>query len=460
MALSYSMRRRIAEFDPLTAGTTISQFCKEQQISRQTFYNIRDRVTALGDAGIIPDSTAPITPHRLHNDQVRDQVAAARIHLKTDGRDHGPWSIHYYLRDEQGVEHPPSRATIARMLDDFGLTDPNARKRPRSSLRRYARGKANEMWQLDGLTYHLFDSQATTVTIYQLIDDATRFDVGTRAFTGDENSADACTVLAAAFETRGIPGELLSDNGSAFASYRHGALSQTEIFVAGYGVRSITGRPAHPGTQGKDERSHKTIKMYLDARHPTTLDEVTTAIESYRTMYNTIRRHQGLLLGGVHLTPQHAWEVFIHADPPTRPIPLQELEDRAANYLHRRRGLTTTTEDASQVPIHEDVDDRATHAPADPADDVESIVVASQGCILLNGIRVYIGTPWKRRRLLIHRADNIISYFTANDGEELCRMPDPLPPDTPAWVSILDIDGAWHRKPPRRYNKKKQTGPS
>ena len=123
MALPLSLRKRIAEFDPIASGKTISQFCKELGISRQTFYNIRDRIHDLGDAGVHPSSTRPASPHRLYGDDIRDMVADARHHLKKNGRDHGPWSIHYYLRDEQGLEHSPSRATIARMLDDLGLTD-------------------------------------------------------------------------------------------------------------------------------------------------------------------------------------------------------------------------------------------------------------------------------------------------------------------------------------------------
>lgn len=457
MSLPYSVRRRIADFDPVASDKTILQFCKELGISRQTFYNIRNRVDELGDAGVHPSSTRPINPHRLYGDDVRSMVADARKQLKKAGRDHGPWSIHYFLRDEKGLEYAPSRATIARMLDDLGLTDHNARKRPRASFKRFARGKANELWQLDAMEYHLFDSQATTVTIYQLLDDATRFDVGTMAFADEENSTDACTALSSAFTDYGPPVELLTDNGTAFATYRKGLISPTEFFVAGYGVRSITGRPAHPTTQGKDERSHKTIRLFLDAREPTTLDDVVTILSEYRHIYNTIRRHQGLNVGRTHLTPQQAWEIYEHAEPPTEPIGLQQLQDRADDYLSRRALPAPPREDidlpeAAPAPDDQDlVDDACATDPTD--DDVESTTVFNNGCLKAGAHRVYIGTPWKRRRLLIHRTESVVYYFTANDGEELCHIPDPLPPTTPVWVSINDIDGAWHRKPPRQYNK-------
>ena len=44
-----------------------------------------------------------------------------------------------------------------------------------------------EMWQLDGMEYRLFDADGTKALIYQLLDDGTRFDVGTQAFARLEN---------------------------------------------------------------------------------------------------------------------------------------------------------------------------------------------------------------------------------------------------------------------------------
>ncbi|MCT1443351.1 integrase core domain-containing protein [Corynebacterium glucuronolyticum] len=79
--------------------------------------------------------------------------------------------------------------------------------------------------------------------------------------------------------------------------------------LASLGVVSIAGFA--PTTQGKDERSHKTLTAFLDARHPTSLQEVTRFLVDYRHHYNTKRRHQGLVKGRFHLTPQQAWEAFV-----------------------------------------------------------------------------------------------------------------------------------------------------
>lgn len=300
------------------------------------------------------------------------------------------------------------------------------------------------------------------MTIYQLPDDATGFDIGTMAFADYENSTDTCTTLSAAFTAYGPPTELLTDNGTAFATYRQGIISPTELFVAGHGVRSITGRPAHPGTQGTDERSHHTIRMYLNARTPSTLDEVITILGAYRDVYNTIRRHQGPITGRTHLTPQQAREIYEHTQPPTKPISPIELQDRAADYLARRTPSPPSPNrdwerpDARTACAEHRVADGLPDAGSDDGSeggDIDMITVARRGWIALGTTRVYIGTSWKGRRLFIHRADGVIYFFTANDGEELCHLPDPLPPGMPARVNITDINGAWHRKPPRHYNK-------
>ena len=153
----------------------------------------------------------------------------------------------------------------------------------------------NELWQIDGLVYRLFDHDHTQITVYQVIDDARRFDVDTQAFPTAENGNDARLVLAAAFDTYGLPQEILSDNGDAFATYHRGRLSSTELWLAQKGVVAIAGFA--PTTQGKDERSHKTLTRFLDARQPTTLAHVQQLLTQFHQFYNTQRRHQSLVCG-------------------------------------------------------------------------------------------------------------------------------------------------------------------
>ncbi len=220
------------------------------------------------------------------------------------------------------------------------------------------------------LVYRLFDRAHTLVTIYQVIDDVSRFDVGTKAFALQENGTDARAVLAEAFATYGKPQEILSDNGDAFAAYHRGYLSATETWLASEGVLAIAGFAAT--TQGKDERSHRTLTQFLDARGPISLAEVNTYLAEYRQVYNERRRHQSLLVGKMHITPRQAFETFPKAPSPTQPLDPDQVWARvlaynqahnlqAASEMRNGPGEAATSPEAS-------TDDMATQHGIPPTD--------------------------------------------------------------------------------------------
>ncbi|WKS52090.1 helix-turn-helix domain-containing protein [Corynebacterium pseudodiphtheriticum] len=97
MAIPITLRKKIADFDPIREGITVQQFCKNIGVSKQTYYNIKARIAERGRAGIVPDSTAPLNPRRVYDDKIRQQVLQARGTLKARGQDCGPWSIFYFF---------------------------------------------------------------------------------------------------------------------------------------------------------------------------------------------------------------------------------------------------------------------------------------------------------------------------------------------------------------------------
>lgn len=90
MAIPITLRKKIADFDPIREGITVQQFCKNIGVSKQTYYNIKARIAERGRAGIVPDSTAPLNPRRVYDDKIRQQVLQARGTLKTRGQDFRP----------------------------------------------------------------------------------------------------------------------------------------------------------------------------------------------------------------------------------------------------------------------------------------------------------------------------------------------------------------------------------
>ena len=252
-SLSPSVRRQIIEFDPLAAdGPSISEFCQRLGISRPSFYNIRRRFLQEGNKAPNQRSSAPKNPVRTFDQQTTEIVLRIRARLKKQGWDNGPKSIWFTgVDDGEFGQTVPSVAAIARILASSGVTNANPCKRSRSACLRFSRSAAMEMWQLGAFEYRLATALAPKVTVYQLLDDSTRFDVGTLCFADPENGTDAIITLTAAFNDHGVPQELLSDNGTAFNQSRRGNVSATERFLADRGCLGVTGRGGHPRPKGR-----------------------------------------------------------------------------------------------------------------------------------------------------------------------------------------------------------------
>lgn len=332
-ALSPRTRANIINYDPAQPGAlTVNEFCKSLKISRSAFYKIRARAAEASASALHPRSRAPKQPARRYGKEVINELVRVRHQLRNDGWDHGPRSIYYEATQLESFpgDRVPSVASIARLLSSVGQVDASPRKRPRSSYIPFARSTVMALWQLDAFEYRLTD--LSVVTIYQLLDDATRFDVGTTVCQRPENSVDAKMVLQRAIKRYGSPQELLSDNSSAFNQLRQGRIGTVEVFRASQGTMPITGIPGKPTTQGKNERSHQTLTRFLDAHPSATLEQLQGRIEKFRTHYNYRRPHQALK----DATPAVAWDLLEHT-PASEPIPLAVLEARAAEYLSKRR---------------------------------------------------------------------------------------------------------------------------
>lgn len=271
-ALSPRLRAMIINFDSTQPDAlTISEFCKTQKISRSVFYRIRERATQESAGALHPRSRVPKLPSRRYGPEVINELVRIRKELKKVGWDYGPKTIHYEatILDEFPGDQIPSVATIARLLASVGHVERSPRKRPKSSYVPFVRSAAMALWQLDAFEYRTLSDQV--VTVYKLIDDATRFDVGSSAYARHENSGDARQVLTSAINEYGPPKEVLSDNSKAFNQLRGGTIGIVETYLASQGSMPITGLPGRPTTQGKNERSHQTLQQFLKANRPQTL---------------------------------------------------------------------------------------------------------------------------------------------------------------------------------------------
>ncbi|MBB5642937.1 integrase core domain-containing protein [Cryobacterium roopkundense] len=461
-SLSPSVRRQIIEYDPIAVdGPSVSEFCQRLGISRPSFYNLRRRFIHEGNTALNPRSSAPINPVRIFDSHTTEIVLRIRARLKKEGWDHGPKSIWFTGIDtSEFTENIPSVATIARILASSGVTNANPRKRPRSAWLRFSRAAAMEMWQLDAFEYRLADAAGPTplgakVTVYQLLDDSTRFDVGTLGFADPENGTDAITTLDAAFTAHGVPRELLSDNGLAFSQARRGNISATERFLADRGCFGITGRDRHPQTQGKNERSHQTILRFLDANAPDTLERLNALIIDYRTYYNYRRRHQAL---PGSMTPGQAWDAAEHNPTDGTPISHDVLQARADSY--RDKTLATVGDDPRAVDLRETTIPTEHREPSKPhggrlRDSPDHVVITrSNPQIYFQSIRIKVPTTLVGTYQVV-TTETEFMMFDVISGVESIYFPLPLRTEAtqepfPLWqvagARIRDPKPAWLHK--------------
>jgi transposase InsO family protein len=292
----------------------VSQFCRDRQISRQTFYKWRRRFGVDGLAGLQERSRRPNSSPGQTPAAVEEAVLRKRKQLLEQGRDHGPQSIVWALqRDETPV---PSPSTVWRILTRHGLIVAAPQKRPKSATKRFCFTRPNECWQSDWTGWSLADG--APVAIAGTLDDHSRYLPALQADTGQGTAELVWSVMLAGITECGVPAMSLTDNGMVYTGRLHAFESAFEVNLRALGTRTINSTPSHPQTCGKIERFWTTLKKWLRARPtPAALDELNALLDQFRDFYNHQRPHRALR----GATPGEAFTATEKARPADRPLP-------------------------------------------------------------------------------------------------------------------------------------------
>lgn len=301
----------------------VSAFCRERQISRQTFYKFRARFAREGLDGLQDRSRRPLSCPGQTPAQIEELVLRRRKQLLEQGLDHGSQSIRWsLLRD--GHPTVPSPATIWRILTRHGAITPQPRKRPKSATKRFSFDRPNECWQSDWTEWHLADGLA--VAIAGSLDDHSRYVVGLTAALGVGTAELVWSVIVDAISECGIPSMSLSDNGITYTGRLHGYEAAFEINLRALGVHTINSAPYHPQTCGKIERFWQTLKKWLRARPAAaTIDQLNDLLTQFREFYNHHRSHRALR----GATPAEQFTATEKARPADRPLPAPVFVSRS-----------------------------------------------------------------------------------------------------------------------------------
>jgi transposase InsO family protein len=278
------------EFVTLAAaeGANVRELCRRYDISPQTAYKWIDRYCTGGPAALSDRSRRPTSSPRRSAAEVEAEVLRLRDrHPAWGGRKLRARLI------ALGYAETPAASTITEMLRRNGRLAPGPA--PTAAFTRFEHDAPNRLWQMDFKGH--FATACGRCHPLTVLDDHSRFALGLVA-CGDERHETVCGHLTALFRRYGLPDRVLCDNGppwgTAGSQQRYSALG---VWLLRLGVGVSHGRAAHPQTQGKDERFHRTLKAeVIQGRTFDDLIMCQRRFDPWREVYNHERPHEALAM--------------------------------------------------------------------------------------------------------------------------------------------------------------------
>ncbi len=284
--VSSTMSQRL-EFILLASkpNSNIRLLCRRFGISSATAYKWLDRYQYEGTTGLADRSRRPHHSPRQTASLIEEAVLCLR-------RQHPAWGgrkLHQRLLD-LGQPQVPSASTITAILRRHQMLDAAESVKHQAFLR-FEHDAPNELWQMD----FKGDFPVGRARCYPLtmLDDHSRFALAVLA-CAKISTEIARPLLIQVFRRYGLPRRITCDNGPPWGS-SNSKHTRLGVWLMQLGIAVSHSRPAHPQTQGKDERFHRTLKAevlrYLKADNLTRCQD---HFEQWRHVYNTERPHEAL----------------------------------------------------------------------------------------------------------------------------------------------------------------------
>jgi transposase InsO family protein len=288
--MSVTEQRYKAVLAVIADGRTVGEVASEWGVCRQTMHRWLARYESEGLEGLGNHSSRPARcPH-----QMPPEVEAMALEMR---RGHAYWGARRIAFElaRKHVEPAPSESAVYRCLVRAAVIDPISRRRRRESWKRWERGTAMELWQLD-VVHGFALADGTAAKALTGIDDHSRFCVSARLMLRERTQA-VCDGFSSALREYGVPAQVLTDNGKVFT----GRFAQPPVEVLfdricrENGVDHILTAPRTPTTTGKIERFHRTLRTEFNTRQVfRNLKTAQEALDEWVTYYNTQRPHQAL----------------------------------------------------------------------------------------------------------------------------------------------------------------------
>ncbi len=288
--MSVTEQRYKAVQGVLADGRTVSEVASQWEVSRRTLHRWLARYEGGGLEGLGDGSHRPAhCPHQM--------PAAVEVLVLEMRRAHPYWGARRIAFEltRKDVQPAPSESGVYRCLVRAGVIDPLTRRRRRETWKRWERGAAMELWQLD-VVHGFLLADGTSAKALTGIDDHSRFCVSARLMLRERTQA-VCDGFSSALREYGVPAQVLTDNGKVFT----GRFAQPPVEVLfdricrENGVDHILTAPRTPTTTGKIQRFHRTLREDFNTRQVfRNLKTAQEALDEWVTYYNSQRPHQSL----------------------------------------------------------------------------------------------------------------------------------------------------------------------
>jgi len=358
-------------------GETVTDVAARFGVARKTVHAWLARYEAGGLEGLADRSHRPRScPH-----QMPAVVEVALVRLRLAHPSWGPRRLSFELV-KRGVAPGVSESAVYRALVRLNLIDPAARRLRDRKWKRWERGAAMELWQMDVVGGFVL-ADGTRAKALTGVDDHSRFCVSAHLMTR-ESSQKVCDGLARALRAHGVPEQILTDNGKVFT----GRFSTPPVEVLfdricrENGIVHLHTQPRSPTTTGKIERFHRAIRTeFRTDRVFKTLEHAQGELDEWVLDYNHRRPHQAL-----------------------------DMDTPATRFLREQSAEVTPIRPCTDGSKRPDSDRRDGYWVARRASAV--------GVVCVNWQQVCLGQAAASRNIDVWVTDQILQFF---DGDHLLR---------------------------------------
>ena len=275
-----------------TGKYTITELCRNFEISRPTAYKLISRFENQGYEGLREHARTPSNhPNATPQNIVKDILKLKEKHPRW-----GAKKIRILLFKEFTEKQIPSVVTVHNILKKNGFVSSKKRmRRIKPVYPIFDPKNCNQVWSADYKGKFLMGNKVYCHPL-TIADSKSRF-----LFTAKghyrENLKSAKAEFTKVFRKYGIPKQMHTDNGSPFGSVRAiQRFTQLSYWFIELGISPVFSDPAHPEQNGRHERMHRDLKAACAKPSAYDLKAQQRRLNKFVKEYNHVRPHEALAM--------------------------------------------------------------------------------------------------------------------------------------------------------------------